>query len=118
LTATDERMEVYNMTLPIAERMLRIYTLSDTGIKTETDMNGLKIGFLTGSITEDSILTIYHHHLSFSSVDVDNYDAAARMIESREIDVFVEEAVSAPVFDEYDFISSQIFSLRYTHQFL
>ena len=107
LTATDERMKVYSMTLPIAERMLRIYTLTDTEIKIETDVSGLKIGFLTGSITEESIRMKYH--LSFSSVEVDNYEAAARMIESGEIDAFVEEAVSAPIFDEYDFIGSQIF---------
>ena len=107
LTVTDERMNIYSMTHPIAERMLRIFTLEDTEIKTEADLNGLKIGFFTGSITEESIRTIYH--FSFSGVDVDSYDAAARMIESGEIDAFVGEAVADAAFDEYDFISSQIF---------
>ena len=108
LTITDERMNVYRMTHPIAERVLRIFTRADTEIKTEADVNGLKIGFLTGSIIEALIGAIYH--LSFSRVvDVDSYDMAARMIESGEIDAFVDEAIADAAFDEYDFISSQIF---------
>ena len=107
LTATEERMQVYAMTLPIAERLLRIYRRADSdNIRTEADINGLKIGFLEGSITADSILKTYT--VSFQHVEVDNYNTAARMIESGEIDAFIDEAVSDPVFDGFDFIRSAI----------
>ena len=107
LTVTDERMNVYSMTHPIAERMLRIFTAADAEIMTEADLDGLKIGFFTGSTTEASIRTIYH--FSFSGIDVDSYDDAAGMIKRGEIDAFVGEAVADAAFDGYDFISSQIF---------
>ena len=107
LTPTEERMKVYSMTPPIAERMLRIFTHTDSGIKTETDINGLKIGFLTDSVTADSILATYR--LSFTCVDIENYEEAAKLIKNGEIAAFVDEAVADPVFSEYGYIYSQIF---------
>ena len=113
LTATDERMKVYSMTSPIAERMLRIFTLANIEIKTEADVNELKVGFFKGTVTADSISTIYH--LSFPRVDVDHYVAAAGMLQSGEIDAFVAESVIDPAFAEYDFIRSQeFFSMVHT----
>ncbi|MCL1829036.1 MAG: GGDEF domain-containing protein [Oscillospiraceae bacterium] len=107
LTATEERMKIYGMSLPIAERMLRIFTLTDSEIETEADVNDLKLGFLTDSVTADSVLESYN--LTFECVDVDNYEAAAAMLNSGEIDAFIEEAVADPAFSEYDFIKSRVF---------
>ena len=108
LTPTEERMLVYRMTFPIAERMLRILTHADSNkIQTEEDVNGRRIGFLEGSITAESIMKVYP--VEFESVEVDNYQVAARMIRDGEIDAFVDEAVADPAFDEYDFIRSRIF---------
>ena len=107
LTPTEERMRVFSMTPPIAERMLRIFTRTDREIKTENDVNGLNVGVLAESITADAIVKEYH--LSFTCVEVDNYEAAARMIENGVIDAFVDEAVADPVFSGYNYIRSQIF---------
>lgn len=107
LTPTEERKQIYSMTPPIAERMLRIFTRTDSGIKTENDVSDLKIGFLADSITADNIIKEYH--LSFTCVEVENYEAAAKMIESGEIDAFVDEAVADPIFSEYGYIRSQVF---------
>ena len=109
LTPTEERMQKYGMSLPIADRSLRIFTQRDSGkFRIESDIEGLTLGFLDGSITEDSIRKTYHT-LSFNSVNVASYPVAAMMIANGGIDVFVGEAVSDPAFEEYDFIHSQIF---------
>ena len=107
LTPTEERGRIYSMTPPIAERMLRIFMRADSEIQTEADVDGLRIGFLSDSITADSIVAAYH--LSFVRVDVDNYEEAAQMIDSGEIDAFVEEAVADPAFVEFGFIQSKVF---------
>ena len=106
LTPTEDRMNIYSMTPPIAERMLRVFTHIDSEIKTEADINDLAIGFLKDSITADSILMKYRQ--SFTCVDVDNYEDAAKMIKNGEIAAFIEEAVADPAFNEYDYIRSQI----------
>lgn len=108
LTPTAERLDKYCMTSPIAGRLLRIYTASDSDwIKTENDIEGSRLGFLEGTITADSIRRTYPE--KFVKVDIPDYPAAARMIADREIDAFVEEAVSDPAFEAYDFIRSEIF---------
>ena len=107
LTPTDERQQKYFMSFPIAERLLRIFTCNgvDT-IKTEADVNGLTIGFLEDSTTENAIKEAYP--VKFTSVPVNNYQTAIDMLESGEIDAFVEEAVSDPAFDHYA-VSSAVF---------
>lgn len=108
LTATGERMRTLKMTSPIAERMLRIFYTTASEFKTETDINGLRIGFLTDSVTADSIIEKYR--CSFISVDVDNYQEAARMLKDGVIDAFVDEAVADPAFLKYAYyIRSQVF---------
>ena len=107
LTPTEERTRVYSMTPPIAERMLRVFMPVDSEIKTESDLAGLRVGFLAESITAEAILATYH--IPLICVDVNNYDDGARMLETGEIDAFVEEAVADPAFSGYDFIRSQIF---------
>lgn len=108
LTPTAERLDHLYMTLPIAERKLRILTSPETVLRSESDINGMTLGFLAESITEKAILTAYHN-LTFDSVSVDNYDAAALMIRDGVIDAFVDEAVSDPAFQKYNFIRSQLF---------
>ncbi|MCL2305197.1 MAG: diguanylate cyclase [Planctomycetaceae bacterium] len=107
LTATEERMKKYSMSLPIAERMLRIFTLKDSNdIQTEEDVVGRTIGFLEGTITADDVERVYH--IPFKKVEVANYPMAAQMLQRGEIDGFIEEAVALPAFEQYDFIRSRI----------
>jgi diguanylate cyclase (GGDEF)-like protein len=109
LTPTKERMEggVYFMSLPIAEHLLRLFTLkgSET-IHTEAELDGQTIAFLEGTVTEETIRRQYR--VDFKSVSVANYAEAAEKIKSGEIRGFIFKAVSEPAFDEYDFIQSQI----------
>ena len=111
LTPTEERIQKYSMTHPVAVRMLRIFTRKDgRDFRTEADLEQLTIGFLEGATTEETIRNVYPT-VSFRSVEVNDYEAAVRMLESREIDVFVEEATADPAFDEFDGIRSQLFFL-------
>jgi len=108
LTPTAERQLIYGMTSPIAERMLRIFTLADSDvIQTEVDVNGLTIGFLEDTVTADSIHKSYP--VTFSCRDIADYHMAAALLQSGEIDAFVEEAVADPAFDEFVFIDSRVF---------
>jgi diguanylate cyclase (GGDEF)-like protein len=107
LTPTDERLKKYAMTLPIAERLLRIFTRADSDkIQTEADLEGLTIAFLEDTITAESIRKLYR--VSFNSVEVADYPTVAKMLEEGKVDAFIEEAVADPAFDDYDFIRSQI----------
>ena len=108
LTPTEERRQKFHMSLPIAKRALRIFTHVDSDwIQTESDIHGLKLGFLEGSIVADTVGKIYR--LPFHRVDIEDYQKAARMLRDGEIDVFVTEAASDPVFGGYPFIRSATF---------
>ena len=108
LTPTEERMRKYGMTYPIAERLLRVFTRANSReIQAEADLNGLRVGFLRGAVTPYSIQRVYP--LSFERIDVDNYQAAAKMLEAGAIDAFVSEAIADQVFEGYDFIRSAVF---------
>jgi ABC-type amino acid transport substrate-binding protein len=115
LTPTPERLLFYYMTHPITERSLRIFTYgSDLDIKSEDDVNGLRIGFLEESITAKSIINSYPS-LNFEIVSVQNTQDVIEMFRSGLIDAFVDEAIESYTFIHYPFINSQpIFPLVYT----
>ena len=108
MTPTPERMQVYYMSLPIAVRSQSIFTVSENEPSTEKDINGRKLGFLTGSIDAEAVRE-YYPELVFEIIDVDSIDAAAKMLESGEIDAFVSEGVIDPLCDAYGFIRSREF---------
>ena len=112
----------YIMSLPIAERMLRIFTQSDTYIMHEYELSELKIGFLEGTTTAKDIRQSYR--IDFEEIEVivpegeeelDDYDIAVLMLESGEIDVFVEEATADPAFDKYNKDKETIRSTVFFH---
>ena len=111
-TATPERERQYVMSLPIAERSLRLFTHADFhGIETETDIEGKTLGFLAGSVTADSIRSTYP--LAFEAVFITDFPAeAAEMLASGALDAFVIDAAWRPHFDAYDFIVSRDFFLE------
>lgn len=116
LTPTAERLQFYYMTPPMAERTQRIYSLAGTNEKIvlESDVNGLKLGFLRGSIDDEAVQKCYPS-LVFDVVEIDNFAVAAEQLQSGAIDAFVTEGVVDPVFAAYDFISSkEFFPLAYT----
>ena len=115
LTPTQERMQIYAMTHPIAERTLRIFTyIGNNSILTEKDVNGLNIGSLAGTIDTEQVQR-YYPELIFRTVEVESFDEAAQMLRSGDIDAFISEGVIDPFFDEYGFINSkEFFPLVYT----
>ena len=115
LTLTPERMNRYFMTHSIAERSLRIFTLAgNKELITEEDINGLKIGTLANTITIDQVRQTYPE-LAFTIVVVESVNNVPKMLQSGEIDAYVDESVIDPLFNDYSFIQSkEFFSLVYT----
>jgi signal transduction histidine kinase/CheY-like chemotaxis protein len=115
LTPTPERKSNYFMTYPIAERALMICTYGDSAkIKTEADVNGLRLGFDEGTITAQFIFDAYPE-LTFEIVNVQSLPDALEKLRSGLIDAFVDDAVGAYAYSDYDFITSKsFFSLVYT----
>jgi len=109
----------YIMSIPVAERGLRIFTPIDSFIRSETDLEGLRVGFLEGTTTAGDILQLYRQ-ISFEAVevivpedagdDVNDYDIAVEMMLRGEIHAFIDEATADPAFYQYsDYIRSAIF---------
>ena len=114
-THTTERMQIYEMTAPIAGRSLNVYNLTSAPeITTEADINGLRVGFLDGAVAAELIIELYPDS-SFADVNVPSFMSAAEMLLSGEIDAFVTDGVSDAIFEEYHYIRSRnIFQFVYT----
>ena len=107
LTPTEEREKKYTMTIPIAERLLRVFMLKDSDkIRQESDIDHMRIGFLEDVVIADNIRKAYT--VPFYDIYVPDYATAAQMILDGELDAFIDEAVADPAFEEYAFISSKI----------
>jgi diguanylate cyclase (GGDEF)-like protein len=110
LTPTEERKQVkqYLMTLPIAERQFRIFTLTGVRpIQTVEELEGRTIAFLEGTVMADIIRRTYR--VSFNIVEIPHLPHGVKMLQNGEIDAIVDESPSDSVFEESDFIRSQIF---------
>ena len=106
LTPTSERKLFYFMTHPITERLLSIFTYGDAiTIRTENDVNGLKIGFFEGTITAQSILDMYPS-LNFEIVDIRNHQEMIEKLESGVIDGFISEEVDTHYYSDHQLINS------------
>ena len=99
-------------THPISEHSLSIYELENSKrIDDESDLNGLKIGFLKNSMTNEFVTNIYPF-LKIETVDFNNFDEAIIKLKSKEIDAFIAESIYYYKFIEYDYlISKEIFEL-------
>ena len=113
-THTAERMQLYEMTTPVAGRGLSVYNLTSAPeITTHTDINGMRVGFLNSAVAVELIMKLYPDS-SFEVVDIPGFNSAAEMLHSGEIDAFVTDGVSDTMFDEYDDIRSrEIFQFAY-----
>ncbi|MDR0222391.1 MAG: transporter substrate-binding domain-containing protein [Oscillospiraceae bacterium] len=112
LSVTPERLELYSMSLAIAERSLLVFTMPDSGIKSESDVNGLKIAFMKGSVSDAAIKRIYA--ASYETVEVDDEGDALEMLIGGEVDAFIEESVLEAFFEEYGVVSKKLFPLVYS----
>ncbi|MCL1812761.1 MAG: transporter substrate-binding domain-containing protein [Treponema sp.] len=115
VTPTPERRRFYYMTHPIAERPLGVFTYGNSvNIKKESDLNGLRIGFLENSITAQFILNMYPL-LEFEIVDIQNTGDVVDKFKSGIIDAYIVDANSSYEFINYPDIHSKVlFPLVYT----
>ena len=100
---------------PIAWHTLYAYShVSADRITTEEALKGLRVGFLEGSGTLEAI-TNKAYDINFTTVDVEDYIAAAQMIRDGSIDTFIDESIADLFFDDYaDICSTQIFKMVYS----
>jgi len=105
LTPTPQRAQIYYMSTPIAERSLTVFIKSGAKrIKTSEDINGLKIGFFAGTVTEQLVRASYPA-LFFEAVALQNSEEIAGALWAGEIDAFITDSVVSYDFIDYDFIS-------------
>jgi len=104
LTPTAARREIFYMSSSIAERsFIVMIEAGNESIKAAPDLNGLKIGFLAGTITDQSIRTMYGD-FDFEVVDIGTMQEAAEKLMSAEIDAFITDSIDVIAFAEYDSI--------------
>ena len=114
LTSTPERRQFYYMTYPITERSLSVFTYGDRfTIRTESDVYGLRVGFLEGTITAQAIQRFYPS-INFEIIDVQNALDALDKLSMGLIDIFINESIESYVFSYYDYINfTELFPLVY-----
>ena len=101
LTATEERMHIFSMSQPIADRTLLLFKNEQSvKLRSEEDIKGLSIGFLTDSNTPESIFR-KAYPLTFNVISVNNYQTAAQMLINGDIDAFIDEATADIAFEPY-----------------
>ncbi|MDR1802150.1 MAG: transporter substrate-binding domain-containing protein [Treponema sp.] len=115
MTATPQRRETYFMSYPIAQRSLGVFTYGNSAlIKTADDLNGLKIGFLIGTITAQSVMDSYPD-LAFEIVPITDEASGFEMLRSGGIDAYIDESVTISEFIENEQIHChEILPLVYT----
>ena len=101
LTPTAQRKEKFFMTEPIAYRSLSVFTYGDSlKLESELDLDGLKIGFLKGSIIPELISRAYPA-LKFEKIDTKNNCDAVKMMRDGTIDAFITGFVEKISFSDY-----------------
>ena len=97
---TPERRLIYHMSHPIAQRSLGVFTYGDEiRIESESSLNGLRIGFLEGSVHARVVAETYPA-LDFEVVNVQHTDEGISLLKSGEIDAYVMESVDKIIFAE------------------
>ena len=114
-TPTPERMEHYQMTHSIAERLLGVVVYGDPEkIKDENDINGLKAGFYADTINAQFLMDRYPE-LWFEIVNLQDFQEVVESFISGVIDVFIVDANMVYDFNIYPgFYSKILFPLVYT----
>jgi ABC-type amino acid transport substrate-binding protein len=112
---TPERRLQYHMTHPIAYRTFCIVRYGDSVIiESESDINGLNVGFFAGAVHEKAILDTYPL-LKFEAVPILNTADAIEKLANGVIDVLVTDTVTTTDFAGYPLIhSKEFFPLVYS----
>ena len=100
MVPVSDRKETYFMTHPIAQRSVGVFAHVDLKLDSELDLNGLRIGFLVGSVTARLVLRSYPA-LEFEFVDVRSTAEAIVKLESGIIDAYIMESADRIAFLDY-----------------
>jgi ABC-type amino acid transport substrate-binding protein len=105
MTLTPERMKDYYATVPIAHRVLGVYfnKNSSLNIRTERDLNGLRIGFFKDAASKQLVENAYPL-LEYEAVEITSFEEAAAKLQSGEVDACILNSADAIAFAGYDFI--------------
>ncbi len=108
LTPTPERLKKYFMTDAIVQRSIKIfsnkYAEKPSPISSETK---LRIAFLEGSNTYYLVKDKFH--TPYEAIFVPDEHEIARLLETREIDAYIEENIEEAIFDSYSFVKIEDF---------
>jgi signal transduction histidine kinase/ActR/RegA family two-component response regulator len=100
LTSTPERLKIYWMTTPIAERSMKYMTLSGKSLLEIAEIRPIRYAFLEGTTTFDQVKAGIDG--AFEVHYVGNYETVYRKLKNGEIDAFVDEGNFEAAFDSYD----------------
>ena len=106
LTKTENRLELYTMSKPVADRTMAIFTKKDAPTLDEIkETRKLKYAFLEGTTMYDWVRNSEKD--SFDAVFAGSDAELIDLLEKGEVDAFFQENVGAIVFDLIDFIESR-----------
>jgi ABC-type amino acid transport substrate-binding protein len=107
LVSTFETERQYFISRPVAERSLAAFVYGDSvKIEADSDLDGLRLGFLQRATALGSIRSIYPR-LSFIVEFIRNIPEAALMLEAGTIDAFIDFAI-----DSYSFADDAVQSFE------
>ena len=100
LISAAEAGRRYFTSRPIAERSLAAFVYGDSvRIEADSDLGGLRLGFLEGAAALGAIRNIYPR-LEFETVFIKNISEAAGMLEAGTIDAFVDFTIDSYSFSD------------------
>ena len=114
LTPTDERREIYFMTDPIAERVVKAMRLEhSTPLIDIAADRPVRYAFLEGTTTVDVVKSFLND--SFDSVYTGGYPDAYELLKNGKADAFLDEGTAEAAFDVYgDVIANEFSPLIYS----
>ncbi|MDR1471773.1 MAG: transporter substrate-binding domain-containing protein, partial [Synergistaceae bacterium] len=101
LTSTPERLKIYWMTTPIAERSIKYMVLaSGKSLLEIAESRPVRYAFLEGTTTYGQVKQVLEGALEVSYAE--NYDKVYQKLKNGEIDAFIDEGTFEAAFDAYD----------------
>ena len=85
---TEERLQYMSFSQPIHKYPYSIYTSKTSGIKTLSDIEGKRVGFLTGDAVIEAFPNLYKN-IKFTKLEYDDAVAGFEAVRTGNIDVYI-----------------------------